>query len=874
MNHRLSGVNYSDPRPYEIAHRKVAREAAAEGMVLLKNEDLFPLSKGTRIALYGVGSMFPIKGGSGSGDVNSRETVNVRDGLKNAGYAIVNEAWLESYKAAYEGARIAWRDEIFTKCDEAEKKTGNPNLFYVYAGTPFIAPVGEDPVKENADVAIFVLSRTAGEGADRFDREGDYQATKEERRFIEQLGKLYPAVAVILNIGSVMDLNFLDSVENLKTILLMGQPGMEAGNAVADIISGDVTPGGKLTDTWALEYTDYPNSATFSHNNGNVLKEYYEEGLYVGYRYFDTFDVPVRYPYGYGLSYTDFAIETGGTTGKCGKDATSEVSGTAWTDATSGSSGTAGTDATSGAAGTTGIRYEGADTGEPKVILTVDVKNTGAKYAGTEVVQLYAYCPQEKLAKEYRRMIAFAKTRTLAPGESQKLEISFPVYALASYDESLPGWILEKGTYGIFAGNSIDTSVLAASVEVKEDAVFDVTRHICPLKEELHELQADADKLRAKREAWLPKTAELPKVTVNTGDIITRTAVYTGAYEDTPEEVRKFVDTLSEEQMILLTTGDVAAGQGSTIGNAGSRVPGSAAQTSSCAAEQGLGDFVLADGPAGLRLNKEYHVKDGAPIKEPFSKSIENGFLYRGPELTEGEVMYQFCTAIPVGTNLAQTWNPDTVAACGKAVAEEMVEFGVVSWLAPGMNIHRNPLCGRNFEYYSEDPILSGIMAAAMTDGVQSIHGCGTTIKHFAANNQEDNRKGSDSILSERVLREIYLKGFEIAIKLSHPMFIMTSYNFVNGVHAANSYDLCTMAARDEWGFNGMIMTDWGTTRNDPTSTAAGCLRAGNDIVMPGTPEDHENIRKELAEGTLDLKDLKRSVARVVDAVWKSEANA
>ena len=829
MNHKLSGVNYSDPRPYEIAHRKVAREAAAEGMVLLKNEDLFPLAKGTRIALYGVGSMFPIKGGSGSGDVNSRETVNVRDGLKNAGYTIANEAWLENYKAAYEEAKAAWRDEIFAKCDEMEKKTGNPNLFYVYAGTPFNAPVGADPVREDADVAVFVLSRTAGEGADRFDREGDYQATKEERRFIELLGKMYPAVAVILNIGSVMDLSFLDSVENLKAILLMGQPGMEAGSAVADIISADVTPGGKLTDTWALAYGDYPNSATFSHNNGNVLKEYYEEGLYVGYRYFDTFDVPVRYPYGYGLSYTDFAIEA------------------------------------------TGIRYEGAGTEDPKAIVTVNVKNTGEKYSGAEVVQVYASCPQDKLAKEYRRMVGFAKTGTLAPGESQTLEISFPIYALASYDESLPGWTLEKGIYGIFGGNSIAAAELVSSIEVKEDAVFEVTRHICPLKDELHELQADAGKLKARREAWLPKTAELPRITVSSGDIITKTAVYSGAYEDTPEEVRQFVDTLSEEQLILLTTGDVAAGQGSTIGNAGSRVPGSAAQTSNCAAEQGLGDFVLADGPAGLRLNKEYHVKDGTPIKEPFSKSIENGYLYRGPELTEGEVMYQFCTAIPVGTNLAQTWNPDTVAACGKAVAEEMVEFGVVSWLAPGMNIHRNPLCGRNFEYYSEDPILSGIMAAAMTDGVQSIHGCGTTIKHFAANNQEDNRKGSDSILSERVLREIYLKGFEIAIKLSHPMFIMTSYNFVNGVHAANSYDLCTMAARDEWGFNGMIMTDWGTTRNDPTSTAAGCLRAGNDIVMPGTPDDHENIRKELAEGTLAMKDLKRSVARVVDAVRRSE---
>ena len=236
----------------------------------------------------------------------------------------------------------------------------------------------------------------------------------------------------------------------------------------------------------------------------------------------------------------------------------------------------------------------------------------------------------------------------------------------------------------------------------------------------------------------------------------------------------------------------------------------------------------------------------------------------------KGTTMYQYCTAFPVGTALAQSWDINMIRAVGKAAGEELLEFGVTLWLAPGMNIHRNPLCGRNFEYYAEDPVLAGFCAAAMTQGVQSVDGVGTTIKHFACNNQEDNRMGSDSVLSERTLREIYLRGFEIAVEKAQPMSIMTSYNLINGVHSANNYDLCTKAARCEWGFKGVIMTDWTTTMQDETCTAAGCMRAGNDLVMPGAPSDHENIRKELEAGTLKIEDLKRSVSRLVNTVWQS----
>ena len=280
---------------------------------------------------------------------------------------------------------------------------------------------------------------------------------------------------------------------------------------------------------------------------------------------------------------------------------------------------------------------------------------------------------------------------------------------------------------------------------------------------------------------------------------------------------------------------------------------------------------MLADGPAGLRLMRQYYEKDGEITILPVEYTLENGFIAREPLKGEGNKWYQFCTAFPVGTLIAQTWDDELAEEVGKAVAEELKLFQVTLWLAPGMNIHRNPLCGRNFEYYSEDPFISGKIAAAVTKGVQSMKGYGTTIKHFACNSAEDNRNFSDSIVSERALREIYLKGFEIAVKESVPMAIMTSYNLINGIHAANNKYLCTEVARNEWDYEGLIMTDWATTHNGPECTASGCMRAGNDIIMPGCSGDHENIKKELEEGSLDIKDLKLCIAHFVKCVWDSD---
>ena len=611
------------------------------------------------------------------------------------------------------------------------------------------------------------------------------------------------------------------------------QAGQEGGNAFADVFTGEVTPSGKMSDTWAKTYNDYPGAEVFSYKSGNLMKEYYEEGIFVGYRYFDTFQVPVRYGFGYGLSYTDFAIAAGA------------------------------------------VSVSALGTMDPKVTVEVTVKNTGDTYAGKEVVQIYASCPQGELVKEFRRLAGFGKTKLLAPGEEQQMRITFPLYQLASYSEDQAAWILEPGKYGIWVGNELNTSVLSGALELDQEAVMVQCENICPLKEELNEIMPFARKVQARELAWHEelKAKGIAPVAVKAADIPTEKVAYQQIPDVLPGKAGEIVEQMSEDQLVQMATGDPGKDQSNALGSAGISVPGSAAETPLVAAKEpwNVASIALADGPAGLRLKKEYQVDDGRIVPTDFLAALEGGF-FAEEQVKRGASYYQYCTAIPVGTLLAQTWNLEMVQELGEMIGHEMELFGVTLWLAPGMNIHRNPLCGRNFEYYSEDPLLAGMMAASMTLGVQKVPGCGTTIKHYACNNQEDNRMGSDSVLSERTLREIYLKGFEIAVKDAQPMSIMTSYNLINGVHAANCYDTCTKAARDEWGFAGAIMTDWTTTnvQIQGECTAAGCMRAGNDMVMPGMEEDHENIRKELKEGTLDIRELKRCIYNTVNIILQS----
>ena len=827
----FSGTTNPEIQPWEMEHRQVAREAAAEGIVLLKNEDqVLPLKAGSAVALYGAGAGRTIKGGTGSGDVNERERISIWQGMKNAGYEITSEDWIRSYDEIYEKARQDWKNDIITRSSGNGDGNNTINFFDVYSTTPFIMPTG-DPVKkpadgENTDAAIYVISRVAGENADRNTAGGDYYLKEDEHQMLTDICAYYKDVIVVVNAGGQVDLSFMDEFENIKALLVIVQPGMEGGNAFADVISGKVNPSGKLVDSWAYKYEDYPNAATFSHNNGNVEKEFYEEGIYVGYRYFDTFKVPVRYGFGFGLSYTAFSMGN--------------------------------------------YKVEKAEK-ENGIKVSVCVKNTG-DVAGKEVVQAYVSLPGGKLEKEAHRLAAYAKTELLQPGQEQTVTLEIPAERLTSYDEENAAYILEKGFYGICIGNSLESAELIGGVQLDETAVVEKVKNLFVEQDELKELEQETGKTSQREAAQKSMAAEkqLPVLEMKAADFETKEVVYKKNSELADPEAMEFVNTLSVEELINLAAGDPGKAQGGNLGAAGISVPGSAGETHRCAIEKGLASIVLADGPAGLRLMKYYHVNEGKIVSMPFEFSLEGGIFYDGATDLPGERYYQYCTAIPVGTMLAQTWNTGLIEKVGAMIGKEMERFNVTLWLAPGMNIHRNPLCGRNFEYYSEDPYIAGTIAAAMTNGVQSNYGCGTTIKHFACNNQEDNRMGSDSILSERTIRELYLKGFEIAVKESQPLSIMTSYNLINGVHAANNHDLCTDVARNEWGFQGAIMTDWTTTEKDETCTASGCMRAGNDLVMPGCFGDHDNMKKELEAGTLKIEDLKACIARLVSVIWKS----
>ncbi len=819
-------------QPYELKHRQLSRRAAAEAVVLLKNDEgLLPISKGAKIALYGAGARHTIKGGTGSGEVNERSSVTIAEGLEAAGYEITTGEWLDEYDRAYNEARLAWRDLIWSKADADPENPGALNA--AYFSTEFTFPTGPVSVeKTEAEIAILVIARVAGEGIDRRAVGGDYYLSEEEYALTKSICSCYENVVLVINSGGQVDLSVLDEFRGIKAVLAISQLGCEGGNAFADVLSGEASPSGKLSSTWAFRYEDYPNSATFSSNNGDNSRELYTEGIYVGYRYFDSFNIPVRFGFGHGRSYAEFSVEAAK------------------------------------------IEQSVAENGLPQVELKVQVYNTGRTYSGREVAQVYVSCPQAKMAKEYRRLVGFAKTDVLAPDEGQILSIKFDAYSLASYCEKTPGWVLEAGEYGVFLGASLEQCKLVGVIHVGEDQILTKTTNICPMREELAEIHPSSEDIARRRNEWISASDKVQNLTLDFSAYSTEEIIYGKASLRIPQKARDFVDTLTENQLITLATGLVLGDVESEpmVGASAIMVPGAASQTSGCARNQGLAEIVMADGPAGLRLHQNYYVKDGKIIPEPFEKGVCNGFIMRENIEPEGEHYYQFCTAFPVGTALAQSWNLSLVNEVGGAVGDEMQRFGVTAWLAPGMNIHRNPLCGRNFEYFSEDPCLTGRMAASITHGVQAEPGCGTTIKHFACNNQEDNRNHSDSILSERTLREIYLKGFEIAIKEAQPLMMMSSYNLINGVHAANNYDTCTKVARDEWGFRGFIMTDWCTTFEDPECTAAGCIRAGNDAVMPGFKSDHESIKSELAAGTLSIEELKDCIARQVNVIWQSNA--
>ena len=821
-----SGTREEQPSERELLHGKLARKAAAEGIVLLKNEGILPLKKDMAVALLGCGAEKTVKGGIGSGDVNNRKNISIYQGLKEAGVKIVSEDWIRDYHNRYEQAREDWKEKVL----EEAKKVENP--FDAYAENPFAMPLGRKVAEGDicgADVAIYVISRISGEGKDRRKVKGDYYLSEREEEDLRYLAEMNKPVILILNAGGPVELtDILEETDNIKGILNISQLGQEGGDALADILLGKEVPGGKLTTTWARRYEDYPASEEYGYLNGNLEKEEYKEGIYVGYRYFDSFEKKVLFPFGFGLSYTSFEM-----------------------------------------------KFCGMNTEEGKLRAEVQVTNTGNEYAGKEVVQIYVTLPQTGLEKEYKRLAGFAKTRLLKTGETQTLTVEIPQKQLASFCEETHTWMIEKGRYGILAGNSSDKLELEAVLTVSDDAVLEHMDEICPLQEELEQIHLTKEM----REKSVQRQEELTTTQVPEFyfEPVMIPAKSENAKKNLTEEEKRLVSVMENrtvEELIPLLYGKISENI-STLGAAGIRVPGSAGETSGVLEEYGIPSLVMADGPAGVRLRQWYEVdKETESIYEMgVLGSLENGILEPGVHHENADTYYQYCTAFPVGTALAQTWDTDLMTEFGKAIAEEMEEFHVNLWLAPGMNIHRNPLCGRNFEYYSEDSYLSGMLAAAVTRGVQSKPGCGVTIKHFACNNQEDNRMGVDSCVSERALREIYLRGFEIAVKEGNPVSIMTSYNLINGTHAANNKDLCMTVARKEWGFDGTIMSDWNTTVPEDGSIPWKCAAAGNDIIMPGNPDDDKNICQAYKEGKLTEEEIRSCAGHLVSMIHRLNEN-
>ncbi len=799
---------------HEEKHLAMLRSALSECTVLLRSSGAFPLEGPCSIAAVGNGVRRTVKGGKGSGEVNSRYFVNVEQGLVEAGFTVTTKQWLDGY----DNVR-ATEHRRFVKRMKAEARAHHQMAVTYCMGRTMPEPEYDLPLDLKADAAIYVLARDSGEGSDRQVAKGDVMLTDSERRDILKLNEAYGKFMLVINSGGPVDLSGLDDV---KDILILSQLGVETGSALADILLGRQNPSGKLATTWTA-WKDYPQIGNFGHHDDTD----YREGIYVGYRYFSSVGKDVMFPFGYGLSYTTFVTEP------------------------------------------QPVVLDGT-----KVSVICNVTNTG-RFAGKEVVQVYVSCPQGKLDKSFQDLAGFAKTPLLDPGKTCRITVGFDLRDLASFSGEDSAYILEKGLYVIRFGTSSTSTIPVAVVELDGTAVVRKVRHAVG-KPSFKDWKPDAT-----------FTEEIPDYIPRLGLSASAIATETVAY-DRKYPVDDAVKKMTDEQLALACLGSFREKGGilSVIGNAGSAVPGAAGEAGTRVRDCGFRTISMADGPAGLRITPEiYRDKSGAHgiNKSSHSESFMEfmpGIVKWLMSINEGgrkvpkgaERATQYCTAIPIGTALAQSWNTGLAAMCGDIVGTEMEMFGVRLWLAPALNIHRSILCGRNFEYFSEDPLVSGKMAAAITQGVQKHPGCGTTIKHYAANNQETNRYGCSSNVSERAMREIYLRGFGIAVRESRPKAVMTSYNLLNGIHTAERRDLIEDILRCEFGFEGIVMTDWvigdGLTNSSedihPKVKPQLTAQAGSDLFMPGCRKDLENMLKGRADGTLERRQLEIDATRVL----------
>ena len=801
---------------YEKEHLRRLREGAPGCTVLLKSNGDFPIDEPCDIALYGSGARHTVKGGTGSGEVNSRFFTNIEDGLKEAGFNITTGEWLDMYDRVYEDARVSFIQEIK---DRAKRN----HTMAVAEALSVIMPEPEYyiPITGEGDVAVYVLSRASGEGSDRRPVGGDILMSGPEIRDILELERRYDRFLLVLNVGGPVDISpVLEQVDN---ILLLSQLGTETGTIFSDILLGGSYPSGKLSTTWAA-FSDYQTIGDFGQRDDT----HYREGVYVGYRYFDSVDKSPLFPFGYGLSYTSFKL------------------------------------------GEPEISHKGE-----KIIISVEVKNTG-KRPGREVVQVYVSKPDSLIDTPYQELCAFAKTGELLPGESGTVTCEFNMSDITVYSEARASYILPEGDYLLRVGTSSRDTKLYGVIQLSKTFNVKQVKNAAGIDNpDYHDWTPGTH--RSKHRGKLPAKATVIKLTAR--DIHETVVDYDRDYS-IDERIKKYGD--EELSYMMLGKFDPGAGLGNLVSADLYDVAGAVGQTADNFSITGIKKLVMADGPAGLRLARDYFRDDrgvhamGDTIPETMQELLPapaRGVLKAMSKKPreKSDIHHQYCTALPIATAIAQSFDADLAATCGDIVGEEMEIFGVNLWLAPGMNIHRDIRCGRNFEYFSEDPIVTGVMAAAITCAVQSHPGCGVTIKHFVANNQETNRSNSNSVMSERTLREIYLKGFEYCIRYAKPAALMTSYNLLNGAHTASKSDLMRFILRCDFDYDGVVMTDWwveilGNTSKDsihapvePHEVGA----VGGDIFMPGSRKDHREILDALRSGRLSRTQMEINASRV-----------
>lgn len=785
-----------------------SRRAAAEGAVLLRNEnEVLPLTGEDHVAVFGRCQIEYYRSGTGSGGaVNVAYKTNLLDGLRDSKCVQVNEElaaiyteWLK--ENPFDDGGGGWACEPWCQKE---------------------MPLTEELVRqaaEHSNKAVIVIGRTAGEDQDNKLDEGSYLLTQAETDMLQKVTDVFENVIVVLNVPNVIDMSFLQTIEkaeNLKSVVYAWQGGMEGGNAIADVLTGKVTPQGKMADTITYQISDYPSDK----NHGSLTKNVYQEDVYVGYRYFETFNKEaVMFPFGYGLSYTSFDIQQEAA-------------------------------------------FSRMRDGVEEFVFECKVQNVGTKYSGREVVQIYVEGPQDGMGRPARELVGFAKTSCLDALQSEDLEIVVPISQLAVFDDSGVGghpncYVVEKGEYVFHIGNSVrDTSV----VEINEQQSYVVEETI--VIEECEEAMAPIEayeRLRtgAKKEdgTYEEKYEAVPTRTIDLGERILKnlpeeypitgdkglTLQMVEAGECTMEE---FIAQLTKEELATIVRGEGMCSVKVT--------PGTAAAFGGVSYKllsYGIPVGCCADGPSGLRM--------------------DNGLL---------------ATQLPIGTLLACTWDVQLVEELFTMQGQEIVRNKVDTLLGPGINIHRHPLNGRNFEYFSEDPMITGKMAAAVSRGIGK-NGVFATIKHFACNSQETKRHEVEAVVSQRALREIYLKGFELAVKEGGVQSIMTSYNPINGYWSASNYDMNTTILRKEWGYTGMVMTDWWAHMNHvidggeaSVKRTGDMIRAQNDIFMVVSNNGAElnssgdDTLDAVAEGRLTIGELQRSAMNICRLLMKTPA--